>query len=371
MFEFKELVEANKKVDANALATARSHVNEIHFARSLNGGKHVSKELKAKHDAAASLLSPEEVKHQQKRAEVMADAYRKHATKVHGYKGNIKEVHVTAASGGIKAATGLDIRSQDHPADVVVRWSGHTKKGHTTWHGISAKSSQTKGSDRISNRGISGISKLIKHDIHSHHDTGQAEFAKTHGLSDLSIKDRKKAIRANPKILAAAEARGRQHSERTRDLYHGGLKKMDVHGVRSHLLDHHFRTGGETHSALPYVIASGSGDGSAKKGYSAVIKEPSESTHTHLAHGATHFTYEKAGSTGLRVYAHGKGYEDGAHILTLQAKHNTQKMASPIKVVGTEGSLHGKKIRKGPAPDYTQVVAGVKKKKKSSKKGKK
>ena len=92
MFEFTELIEQKKRVDANALATARSHVNEIHFARSLNGGKHVSKELKAKHDAAASLLSPEEVKHQQKRAEVMADAYRKHATKVHGYKGNIKEV---------------------------------------------------------------------------------------------------------------------------------------------------------------------------------------------------------------------------------------------------------------------------------------
>lgn len=369
MFEFKELLEAKKKVDSNALATARSHVNEIHFARTLNGGKHISKELKAKHDKAASLLSPEEVKHQQKRAEAMADAYTKHATKVHGYKGKIEEVHVTAASGGIKSATGLDIRSQDHPADVVVRWSGHSKKGHTTWHGISAKSSQQKGTDRISNRGISGISKLINHNIHDHHDKGQKEFAETHGIGHLSVKERKKAIRANPKILAAAEARGRQHSERTRDLYHIGMKKMDTHGVRSHLLDHHFRTGSETHAKLPYVIASGSGDGSDKRGYSAVIKEPDESTHRHLIHGATHFTYEKAGSTGLRVYAHGKGYEDGAHVITLQAKHNTQKMASPIKIVGTEGSLHGKKVRKGPAPDYTQVVAGIKKK--PAKKGKK
>lgn len=369
MFEFKELLEAKKKIDKNALATARSHVNEIHFARTLNGGKHISKELKAKHDKAASLLSPEEVKHQQKRAEVMADAYRKHATKVHGYKGNIEEVHVTSSAGGIKAATGLEINSQDHPADVVVRWSGHAKSDHTTWHGISAKSSQQKGSDRISNRGISGISKLINHNIHGHHDAGQKEFAETHGLSDLSVKERKKAIRANPKILAAAEARGRMHSEKTRDLYHRGLRRMDTHGVRTHLLNHHFRSGGDTRAKLPYVIASGSGDGSQKKGYTAVIKEPDESTHTHLIRGATHFTFEKAGGTGMRVYAHGKGYEDGAHVITLQAKHNTQKMASPIKIVGTEGSLHGKKVRKGPAPDYTQVVAGIKKK--SAKKGKK
>ena len=368
MFKFNQLIEQKKKIDKNALATARSHVNEIHFARTLNGGKHVNKELKQKHDNAASLLDPIEVKHQQMRAQVMADAYTKHAQKVHGYRGKIEEVHVTAASGGIKAATGLDISSKDHPADVVVRWSGHSKKGHTTWHGISAKSSQEKGSDRISNRGISGISKLINHDIHSHHDRGQEEFAKQHGLSDLGVKERKAAIRSNKKILEAAESRGRLHSSRTRDLYHAGLTKMDHHGIRTHLLDHHFRTGGASHEKLPYVIASGSGDGSSKRGYSAVIKEPSESTHTQLVHGATHFTFEKAGSTGLRVFAHGKGYEDGAHVITLQAKHNTQKMASPIKIVGTEGSLHGKKIRRGEPPDYANVVSSIKKSKRKEKK---
>ena len=346
-------------IDSNILATPRGHVNEIHMARVLNGGKHVSPEMNKKHDNAAALLSPEEVKHQHKRAEKMAQKYVKMATTIHGYTGKIKEVHVTATD-GVKKATGLDV-GQNHPADIVVKWSGHKVKGHTHWHGISAKSVATKGVDRIATRSAKAIGSSVGVDLHTHHEKRSEAFAKTHKIGHMTTKDRKATIKASTKLTAAADTEGGKSTIRTRDTYHGHLSGLEPKAVKAHLHKEFFRTGSGDAETLPYVIASGSGNG-GKKGYAGLIKSPSDSDHHHLINAATHFSFEKSGTSKIRVFAHGKGYEDGAHVISLETKHDRQKMASNQMILGREGTLASKLSIKGKPvrqSNLSDVVAGI------------
>ena len=359
----------------NALATARSKVNEIHTAYVLNGERHVSPAAEAEFKKNHKMLSPEEASNQMRSAESMAKAYLDSARSHHGFTGNPKDivsVHLTGGGGGIKSVGKKegqphlqDIESSDHPADIVVRWNHRSSVHGTDYHGISAKSNEGKGLERISNRGASSISKQLTGlhprkstaDVHSHHDKAMKAFHAESGLTG-SLKDIKVKIRANKNVKKKADALGAGTQTKSRDLYMKHLTDIhdsDVDAVKTHLLHHHFRVGSQQARALPYVIVSGHGN--PKTGYGASVHNPEHGVHSRLIINATHFTLDKAGQTGFRIHAHGKGYEDGAHVLTVQAKHNTQPMAGTIKHIGTEGSLR-MKTQKGreAAPSFETIV---------------
>ena len=359
----------------NALATARSKVNELHMAYVLNGERHVSPESEKEFGKNHKMLSPEEANNQMRRAEAMARSYLSSAREHHGFSGNprdIVSVHLTGGSGGIKSVGKKenqphlqDIESSDHPADLVVRWNHRSHIHGTDFHGISAKSNEGKGQERISNRGASSVSsqltglhpKKVPVDIHGHHERAMTRFHKENNLAG-SLKEKKTAIRSNKKLKSKADAIGTQTQTRSRDAYVSAISDIhghDVDAVKTHLLHHHFRVGSQQTRSLPYVIVSGHGN--PKSGYGAAVHNPEHGVHSRLIINATHFTTEHSGSTGFRVHAHGKGYEDGAHVLTIQAKHNSQPMASTIKHIGTEGSLR-MKTQKGreKAPSFDEIL---------------
>jgi hypothetical protein len=351
----------------NALATARSTVNEIHTAYVLNGERHVSPEAEKKFKKNRKLLSPQEANNQMRRGEAMAKAYLETAKSHHGFSGNprdIVSVHLTGGGGGIKSVGKKenqphlqDIESSDHPADIVVRWNHRSRVHGTDYHGISAKSNEGAGQERISNRGAGSISKQLGGDVHSHHDRAMRRFHRENNLTG-SLKQIKKRIKGSKKLKEKAIQTGAKTQKRSRDLYVKHLTDMhgtDVDSVKKHLLHHHFRVGSREARALPYVIVSGHGN--SKGGYGAAVHNPEHGVHARLIINATHFTFDNSGQTGFRIHAHGKGYEDGAHVLTVQAKHNTQPMAGTIKHIGTEGSLR-LKTQKGreAAPTFDKIV---------------
>lgn len=416
-FEEKKPKKAKSEKKENALATARSKVNEIHLAYVLNREKHVSPEAEKEFKKNAALLSPEERNNQMRRAEAMARSYLDVAKRHHGFTGNIEDiasVHLTGSGGGIKKVGREhkqphleEIQSQDHPADVLVRWNHRSRVHGTEFHGLSAKSNEGKGLERISNRGIDGISRQLteahpkgkKIDTHSHHDRAMEEFAKKHGMLHLPLKiagpdknhpkkSRYGIIKSNKKIMADAEKAGARSQKKARDAYVAGMEELhsqDIDAVKRHLLQHHMRVGSRQARALPYVVVSGYGNNQA--GYGAAVHNPEHSVHSRLVINAHGFTIEHSGDTGFRVHAHGPGYEDGAHVLTVQLKHNTQKMAGKMKAIATEGSLRMKTKKQAPNWEETLPVdkptaVGKKflkklddetknEKKKSNKKGKK
>lgn len=382
IFEEKKAKSEKKE---NALATARSKVNEIHLAFVLNKERHASPEIEKEFNKNSSLLSPEERHNQMKRAEAMAKSYLDSARRQHGFSGNIQDiesVHLTGAGGGIKKVGKQhnqphlqQIESQDHPADVIVKWNHRSNIHGTEFHGISAKSNEGKGQERISNRGAEGISKQLTGlhpkkksvDVHSGHDREMEAFAKRHKMSDLPLKvsgkdknhpkkSRYGMIKSSKRLMAAAEKSGAKTQKGVRDSYVAALTDIhshDVDAVKKHLLHHHLRVGSQQARALPYVIVSGHGNRDA--GFGAAVHNPEHSVHSRLIINATHFTMDHSGDTGFRIHAHGPGYEDGAHVLTLQSKHNTQKMAGKIKVIATEGSLRMKTKGKQ-APNWEETL---------------
>jgi hypothetical protein len=368
----KKAISLAKEKSENALATHRSNVNEYllaHELAKLAGHKDTrpgsSEEEKQKnknvHDRSKAMISSEEYNHQAQRAKHMASASMQYYKKAHGI--DLKKAvsfHITAGGGGIKKVTGLDIKSEDNTADVVAHVPG--KKGATSmWPGISAKSNKEntegKGTERISNRGITDSAKDIGANFH---DTVYQEcdsFAKRKKISHLPLSSksetggRKEWLRktGNEKHEADSRKEGTKLQVFARDSYMqklnglGSNKKniVGVDKVKKHLLNHHFRENSESHSAAPYIVASGYG---SKQGeYGAHVHSSSESPHIEAIRNATHFSFTHSGETGMNVYAHTPENPKGVHVLKTQMKWNSQPMVSAMKNVGTEGTLKEKK----------------------------
>ena len=346
---------------SNAQMASRGKVNETHFARVLNGGEHVSAEAKESHDIHASHIGSAQTKIQQDRAEIMAKEYVTSAKKQHGYRGKIVKVFHTGKS-GVAKETGLDVE-HSHPADIVVQWSGHKTKGHTLFHGISAKSNKEDVVNRIKTRSAEKIGNAVGVDLKKHHVDRSNRFARKHGIHDLPMVHRKKKIKNSPKLKAEANLKGVESTIQTRDMYHAALGKLSHKQVIHHINTEFFGTG-KIEKSLPYVLASGQGvkGGSGKEALSAKITKPSDSTHFHLLQASSRISFVPTGTSKVNVYAHGKGYEDGVHVIGLETKHDRQSLASNQMIMGREGTLKNKTQAKGEPrinPNLDSVISGI------------
>jgi hypothetical protein len=362
--------------DANKLATHRSNVNEYVLASELAGRAGLkdtrpgdNEEERAANEEmynrSKQMIDPEEYEDQKQRSIRMADQ------SINQYKRKgidltkAKSVHISSGKGAIKRITGLDINSEDHPPDVMLKVP-HKKFG-TIFPGISAKSNKEstegKGTERISNRGLQETAEGFGKKWHTEAYDKLTEFAEKKGIGHLPLSSekgeggRKEWLRrkGNESHLNDAKIEGGKVLSGVRDSYMNELKNMasdpnnkeNQEKIRKHLLEHHFRAGEKNKDErVPYIITSGYG--TKKTGYGAHSHESDEgSPHVDLLKSAHHFTFEPSGENGFSVYAH-KDENDtlGHHLLNVSAKFNSQAMASSIKLVGTEGTLKPKKIKK-------------------------
>jgi hypothetical protein len=384
MFEIEYLLES--KSDANKLATHRSNVNEFLLAQELKKlAGHTSKKVgssqeehnaaQSAHDASRKMISEEEYTHQAERAKHMARQTAEHLKRKGIDIRKCTHVHVTSGAGAIERVTGMNIESQDNPSDVVMRFAGK-KRGHPDdFFGVSAKSSREttegKGTERISNRGMGASAESLGEDWHKHVENYMDDFAIRKGIDHLPLGhddkkypdpegklSRKSFLRAgkNQKHEQDAREEGTDAQEWYRNQYSSHINKIGskpkntegVEKVKAHLLDHHFRVNEKSEHttekpSLPYVVASGYGENN--KTYGAHVHEPDDAEHTEAIKRATHFTTEPSGKTGFHIYAHTPEHPEGLHVLKVQTKWNSQPMASNIKNVGTEGTLKPRKAK--------------------------
>jgi hypothetical protein len=361
---------------ANQLATHRSNVNEYLLASELAkraGLKDIrpgeteeeKKSNKEVHDKSKEIIDPEEYEDQKRRAGMMAQESINHFKRKGIDLTKAKSVHISAGKGAIKRITGLDVRSEDHPPDVMLKVP-HKRLG-TIYPGISAKSNKEstegKGTERISNRGLQETSEVFKKSWHKDAYGKLTDFAERKSIGHLPLSSdkgeggRKEWLRhpKNKKHLDDAESEGGKVLSGVRDSYMNELKtlttnpnnKKNQEKIRQHLLEHHFRAGEKNKDEkIPYIVTSGYG--TKKTGYGAHSHDSDDgSSHVDLLKQAHHFTVEPSGENGFSVYAHkDKNDEHGHHLLSVGTKFNSQKMASSIKFIGTEGTLKPKKIKK-------------------------
>ena len=388
--------------EANSKATHRSNVNEYLLAHELavlaghdknpnnynhrtglstTPGYHPSdkKSAETKFLKSKKKLTKQEYEQQAERAKQQAlkavEIYKRRKMEHGGPLDLTKATHVavSAGSSAIKKLTGYtDAESTENPSDVIVRIPG--KNGDPDIHaGVSAKSNITHtehGGERISNRGTQGISENLNlPGIQETYEGGMESFGAAHGINHLPLdsdKEEKKAytrkavIRAGEKksvfskgktIKDDAELVGNEMKTKVRDSVHDWInqhgsdseKSLNVGMVRDHLLNHHFRAKGSAHPILPFITVSGHGDGSKQNAYGAHGHFSHENARVRLLQDATHITASPAGEYGMHVFAHTKEHPEGVHVLKLDAKWNSQRMASSMKIVGTEGDTRKRK----------------------------
>lgn len=370
----EKAVSAAKEKSENALATHRSNVNEYllatHLAK-LAGHKDIrpgsteqeKQKAKEKYLKSKAMISSEEHEHQDQRAYYMANAA--HADYMD--RGiNLKKAtsfHVTSTKGDIKRITGLDVKSEDNPSDVIANIPGE-KGAPNKYPGISAKSNKEntegKGTERISNIGLSSVSSALGKNWDDHAATSMHEFAIERGIdhlpmsSDKGLGGRKQYLRqtGNEHHELGSRQQGAELQKQMRDAHHDTLHELGsdpkntkgVNKVRDYLLKTHFRSGAENHPDTPHIVVSGYG--SRRGEYSAHVHSSEDNPHVETIKKATHFSFEHSGDTGTNIYAHTEEHPEGIQVLKTQTKWNSQPMVSSIKVVGTEGSLKPKKVRK-------------------------
>jgi len=413
--------------EANSKATHRSNVNEYLLAHELavlaghdknpnnynhrtglstTPGYHPSdkKSAEIKFLKSKKKLTKQEYEQQAERAKQQAlkavEIYKRRKMEHGGPLDLTKATHVavSAGSSAIKKLTGYtDAESTENPSDVIVRIPG--KNGDPDIHaGVSAKSNITHtehGGERISNRGTQGISENLNlPGIQETYEGGMESFGAAHGINHLPLdsdKEEKKAytrkavIRAGEKksvfskgktIKDDAELVGNEMKTKVRDSVHDWInqhgsdseKSLNVGMVRDHLLNHHFRAKGSAHPILPFITVSGHGDGSKQNAYGAHGHFSHENARVRLLQDATHITASPAGEYGMHVFAHTKEHPEGVHVLKLDAKWNSQPMASSMKVVGTEGDTRKRKPDVLADAEKRQKAASARVAKASSKK---
>jgi hypothetical protein len=366
--------QARSQADANKESTHRSNVNEFLLAQHLAKAAGLkdtrpgeTEEEKAtaqsRHNASKEKISPEEYEHQSQRAKHMAQAsileYKKRGIDLT----KAKSVHLSAGKGAIKKITGLNVESKDNTSDVMLKVP-HKTHG-TIYPGISAKSNmentEGKGAERISNPGLTPIAKSLGEKWHEDEYPKLDDFAERKGISHLPLSSKKENTEGrkqwlrkpgNEQHLDHAKEEGNKILNGVRESYFNRLNKLSTEEIKNHLASNHFRTNeskeeDKTNERTPYIVASGYGTKKGEYGAHAHGMETDSSAHVDALSRAHHFTLEKSGENGIRVYAH-KDENDttGNHLITIASKFNSQPMASSINFVGTEGTLKPKKIKK-------------------------
>lgn len=257
--EFDMLEEgAEPKADSDT----KGRLHELLTGYHLLGGKHMTKHSdvdgdspKQAHDKLKEkVLAMENGKEIYKkiynRAKSTAEDLKKHVS--HGGH-EVHDVHWTSKPGDIKRSTGVDASQKEDASDIIIhgRKKGDKQVKDLHHYGVSLKVSDS-GSHNVpvSNPGIEssyGGQKILD----KHREEIKAKYPK---LNSMSVKERKEAMAANPKMDAHIRQKNRETLAKFGSHIHKTLTSMNsrdlVNHIKTHVLQCHetpLQKAGHTH----------------------------------------------------------------------------------------------------------------------------
>lgn len=297
--------------------TLASDVNEI-----LTGYYAVDKDWKKfanGKEAAAFLrvrknsLPPELFKDQAGRAKVMANSVKDWA-KQNGYDSEISKAWWTARPGVLGRAVGKEIDSRNNPTDILLQFADET------FLGISAKSTARTGDIGFKNPGLGSISRALGIDFVRIAERVRKLTVKKLKLPD-SLAAAKAYIRSHPKVQKITIAVGQRTLSLLRAAVMKRFQEMSQDDLRKYIVSDWLNAG----DVYPYYVkATGFGTNGR---YSARVFDPIKNDKLQkLSNGVVSFV--PIGNETIGVLA------DGARMLKIRFKYDSEKLASSIKASG-------------------------------------
>lgn len=298
-----------------------AEVNEILLAKYLAGGwnkiqdnRTAQKQYKLK----SAKLSPQEIEEQNERAKRMASESLSWAAK-NGYKGGVKKIYWTARKGSLQNAVGKAGQvDRGNPTDVLIEFSSGQ------FLGISAKTTLKNADIGFKNPGLGTIEKSLGiSDLTKMKADYEAKFIKKYKLPE-SATARKKAIRADPKLIEPANKGRSELMNKIRDAFLVQLNKLSQTEARRHLLDQWM----DASSAVfpSYIKVTGKKD-------STSIENPLENSKlASINKGPIKFSAQQNEAVGVTAA--------GKQIMLMRLKYESQAMASSMKFSGDPWKGH-------------------------------
>jgi len=294
--------------------TDAADVNEIYVAFALNNNSFPDTQSEAQYNRKLALLTADEGAQQIGRAIVMADEFKKWATR-HGYTG-IQNVYWTARPGfSFRTVVGQDVDQRKNPTDVLVEF----RTGG--FLGLSAKS--TRGSTDIGfkNPGLGTVEDDLNIKL-ADINTNKVNYIVETFKLPKSAASRKTAIRQNRAIQPQTDAMGLEVLKEMRDILFNKLNTLSTNEAKAYLLRGWIDASVELFP--PYVKVTGMGQAAP---FTASVEDPLNNPKL-AAIQNNKLTFEKIGDTSVGVKAGTK------KICKMRFKYESEKLASSVKLSG-------------------------------------
>lgn len=301
--------------------TDLADVNEILCGYYVAGKKWFDPDAKKKLEEKKKKISAAEYHDQDGRAQVMADRFLDYA-RARGYR-SVKNVFWTARPGVLQKAVDpkneLHIDQKGNPADILVEFTSGPSGKFERFLGLSAKSTGgPKGDIGFKNPGLGSVEKDLNLKLYDILTAKIAEAIKKFKLSEKAD-ERKRQIRANPKIAEQVEEMGAEVLNKVRDKIFNKLRTMSDNDLKKYFLKEWMNASEGLYP--PYVKVTGAG---VKDPYTAKVEDPLKNEKLD-AFNKGRITLEKEGTQAIRISAGGK------RIFKIRAKFESQKLASSFK----------------------------------------
>jgi len=305
MFTFREHREYNL-LSEEISSNDKGVLHELLTGKALNNGEHMSPDAEKAHDELKNKVTPEEYHNHVKMAEGTANHLRKRF-------GPISSVHWSSKPGDIGRITGVHESQQENPSDIILR---HPDGGHT---GISLKVSKKKNEKvPVGNPGVGATDTALKTNAKRHYvkakENFENEFPELKGKSD---KQKKLAIKANPKMRERAEHHSNDAIGKIRDEWHDSLQNMSKHELAHHL--RHSLHANMTKIPTYKVTTGGTGEDHS------IEVEHSATKYDHILNHPEGITIHKAGNNSIEFRHNGQKF------MRHRIKPESTPIATPLK----------------------------------------
>ncbi len=316
--DMKKIIENFTQAMHEAKNTVGADINEIAFGYYAAGSSwdnfvnaEYAKEMLGERTSQAS---PEEIKDQQERAKAMLEATLEWA-KQNGWEGTITNVWWTARAGVLSQAVGKKV-SAGNPTDILLQFD------NDEFLGVSAKSTKRNADIGFKNPGVRPITKALGVDLNPTINRESTKAILDLNIPQMSAKERKKFLRSDKALEAAANEIGRKILGMLRDSLYSHLLTMEDDDIRNHILEYWM----DANENYPYYIKV-TGRGTDKKGYTATVSDPIKNE-KYKALMSEEISVSKVGSDSIGITAGGK------RIMKMRFKYESQKLASSLKMSG-------------------------------------
>ena len=294
--------------------TDAADVNEIYVAFVLNDNSFPDTQSETQYKRKLALLDANEGAAQIGRAIVMAEEFKKWATR-HGYSG-IENVYWTARPGfSFTTVVGQPVDQRKNPTDVLVKF----RTGG--FLGLSAKS--TRGSTDIGfkNPGLGTVEDDLNIKL-AELNTNKVNYIVETFKLPKSAASRKTAIRQNRAIQPQTDAMGLQVLEEMRDIMLAKLQTLSTNDAKAYLLRGWIDASVELFP--PYVKVTGMGKAAP---FTATVEDPLNNPKLKAIQD-NKLEFSKVGDTSIGVKAGTK------KICKMRFKYESEKLASSVKLSG-------------------------------------